>query len=448
MNLFLAACRATVPLRLGVSYSGAPEMQRRSFGQPFVVIGRHPGDADLALDDSEVSDRHAYLQMIGGRVFCVDLGSRTGVQWGQKTGRSGWVQPQQALRLGRCTVRVLESGPESVGSTGIPGNPLARHAPEGDPLPKVRLEIRNGAAAQKPWQMNRVLALVGRAPECKVHVVGARVSSFHCSLVRTPHGVWAVDLLTRSGILVNENSLRWAWLDDGDELRVGNFVIRLRYETPPFPLPVEAAPPRPVEQFGAPEGSEDIAHALIPAGRPAMSGALPAGVPLRMTDAASALLLPLAEQFAAMQQQMFAQFQQGMAMMFQMFHAAQQEQLGQVREELDRLRDITQELTTLQSELLRQNLEPPRDTAARPSAPSARPGRTPPARAEKGGSPPASSPPPSAAQGPDPANPTPRPGGVAEQPQDVHAWLTQRIAGLEQERQGRWQKILNFLRGK
>src|SRR5262249_13148381 len=161
MNLFLGACRATAPLRLGVSYSGEPEMLRRSFGQPFVVVGSNPG-ADLALEDSEVSDRHAYLQMIGGRVFCVDLGSRTGIQWGQRIGDWGWVQPRQALRLGRCSVCLLESGAESGGSPGTLGNPLASHAPEGDPLPKVRLEVRNGTAAQKPWRMNRVLALVGR----------------------------------------------------------------------------------------------------------------------------------------------------------------------------------------------------------------------------------------------------------------------------------------------
>jgi hypothetical protein len=31
---------------------------------------------------------------------------------------------------------------------------------------------------------------------------------------------------------------------------------------------------------------------------------------------------------------------------------------------------------------------------------------------------------------------------------DLHLWLNQRIAELEQERQSRWQKILGFLKGR
>ena len=39
--------------------------------------------------------------------------------------------------------------------------------------------------------------------------------------------------------------------------------------------------------------------------------------------------------------------------------------------------------------------------------------------------------------------------GPAEQTGvDVHAWLCQRFASLEQERQTRWQKLLGFLMGK
>jgi pSer/pThr/pTyr-binding forkhead associated (FHA) protein len=456
MNLFLAACRMARPLQLGISYSGEPETLRRSLRQPFVVVGSNPG-ADLPLVDRQVSDRHAYLQMLGGRVFCVDLGSRTGIQWGQESGRGGWVHPRQSIRLGGTSLCFFESGQEQTEAARAPENPLVVPAQEGDSLPEVILELKNGPAAQKPWRMNRQLALVGRAPECKVHIVGARVSRFHASLVRTPQGVWAVDLLAKDGIYVNDRRVRWARLDEGDELRVGNFAIRLRYGTPPLSSPDEVAPTAAKQRAAYPRGPGDFGHLQVTPARLESPTALPAAPlqePLLGNPAATAsLLVPLAEQFAAMQQRMFAQFQQGMVMMFQMFHATQEEQLGQIREELDRLHDITRELTALQTEMVRQNLESPVPVPEGPSPPAGRPGQPASGANGNGGIPasPSFQPPeafPAGPQGLDPPSPSVSPQAAGDQPQDVHAWLTQRIAGLERERQGRWQKILDFLRGK
>ena len=39
-----------------------------------------------------------------------------------------------------------------------------------------------------------------------MHLIGESVSSFHCSLVRTPLGVWVVDLFDKNGVRVNSIS--------------------------------------------------------------------------------------------------------------------------------------------------------------------------------------------------------------------------------------------------
>ena len=74
------------------------------------------------------------------------------------------------------------------------------------------------------------------------------------------------------------------------------------------------------------------------------SGSLAAELP-------ESVLVPLVNQFGLMQQQMFDQFQQAMAMMVQMFGTMHRDQMAVIREELDRLHDITDEFHALKTEL-------------------------------------------------------------------------------------------------
>jgi hypothetical protein len=63
------------------------------------------------------------------------------------------------------------------------------------------------------------------------------------------------------------------------------------------------------------------------------------------------MLVPLVNQFGVMQQQMFDQFQQAMAMMLQMFGTMHREQMEVIRTELNQLHNLTQEFHSLKSEL-------------------------------------------------------------------------------------------------
>jgi hypothetical protein len=63
----------------------------------------------------------------------------------------------------------------------------------------------------------------------------------------------------------------------------------------------------------------------------------------------------IAQQFAQFQRQMFDQFQQAMMVMFQTFSVLHRDQMDVVRQELDRVQELTKELHALQAELAKQS---------------------------------------------------------------------------------------------
>ena len=74
-------------------------------------------------------------------------------------------------------------------------------------------------------------------------------------------------------------------------------------------------------------------------------------VNLAQSELAESMLVPLANQFGLMQQQMVDQFQQAMAMMVQMFGRMHHDQMEVIRTELDQLRELTEEFHALKNEL-------------------------------------------------------------------------------------------------
>src|SRR5947209_20353598 len=70
LDQFLHDCGASGPLRLTVEHAGTSE--RYVFQQPFALVGSDPR-ADLRPPGGLLARRHAYLQVLGGRVVCVDL---------------------------------------------------------------------------------------------------------------------------------------------------------------------------------------------------------------------------------------------------------------------------------------------------------------------------------------------------------------------------------------
>jgi pSer/pThr/pTyr-binding forkhead associated (FHA) protein len=425
-DVFLSACGSSEPLRVGVGQRDGLASETWTFPRPFLVIGRRP-ESDLVLDHWQVSRRHTYLQLIDGRYYCVDLGSRTGTHGGDATERSGWLEPGRTIQIGPFSVR--------------PEWPDPAERPEGS-LPGVTWEVPGRAIGPSTWRMDRHLVLIGRSSSCKIRIVEPDVSKFHCAAVLTVMGVWAVDLLGQNGIFVNDRKVRCARLEDGDELRIGRHTLRARYDDPPPPLPgPESASPSRTQgslttvvppalfPIPGPVGGDLLARLMPPPPTPTPPGQDLAAIVQKSGGVVDPSVNLLVHQFGMMQQQMFNQFHQTMMMMFEGFAALQREQSAALREEFERVRELSKEIEALRAETARLA-----DAAARPR-PATNGHSRPPAPGPLG------QPRPIGQDEPirRPSLPPPDPGA------DIHAQLCLRLSTIETERQNRWQKILGMM---
>ncbi|MBA4190635.1 MAG: hypothetical protein C0467_21830 [Planctomycetaceae bacterium] len=219
---FAEACGAAGPLDLRVDLADGGMLAEGSIPMPFVLVGRDDA-CDVTLAEAEINPRHAWLQVIAGRVFAVDLGSRTGLGWpGGATG-SGWMDENTPVKIGPFQLRLRS--PVSNKPPFPPGyNPLYSDSAGVRSRPRVALEFRNGKRVKDRWAVNRFITLIGRAPECKIHLTSDDIATYHCGLVLTTTGLWVVDLSGR-GVVVNGERMRLSPLGHAAELWVGRFLI-------------------------------------------------------------------------------------------------------------------------------------------------------------------------------------------------------------------------------
>jgi pSer/pThr/pTyr-binding forkhead associated (FHA) protein len=385
MTSFLNACGITESLELIVDGPDTDQAEIRPLQQPFAIIGRDLR-ADVVLDHSQVSRRHVYLQVIEGQAFWIDLASRTGTRAGQCSQNLGWLEGGRTLGVGPYEIRLSIRAAQNDNSRR---SFLARDAPfvacaySQAPMPEVVLEFLNGPSRSTRWQVHRVMSLIGSANGCKLRLADPSVSRFHASLVRTPAGLWVVDMLSAGGVSVNSAPVRFSRLENGDVLEIGRYHMRVQSRWQgqdvgnPSPgsrslstlrlpnsdpnrltLPDWAAAAMGFAPgSGSPQGIESplLARSLSP---PSTTEIVPSdgAYPVKPgpSESAESMLVPLVNQFGLMQQQMFDQFQQAMSMLVQMFGKMHQDQMDVIRAELDRLHELTEEFQSLKDELAKR----------------------------------------------------------------------------------------------
>ncbi len=448
MDLFSEACGLIGPLRPQLEWPGQRGPSVFEFRRPFLVVGRD-GLSDVPIDLPEVSRRHAYFQVVAGRVFCIDLCSRTGVHWDDGARPLGWIDRGRGVKVG--PVRVHFDG-DDAGSAGQGDNlPISRSFDW--PAPDARLEFLGPESGREPYQVRRSLVLLGRSPTCRVRLLGAGIGNIHVALIRTPGGIWAVDLHGPEGMIVGGAPVRCARLEDGDEITLGDQRLRIRVG----PVAVQTS------------GRSDLAR--VTSGRSMQASSTDADRSNRSTsgqvvepwnhqgrsDGVDSVTARLLEKFDRMHQQTTEQFQQALVMMFRMH----QDQMEVIRDGLARIDRLENEQRALRDEMAREILRrPPRSTlrlVSGESMPSptrpddAESARILPEPARSPGWIPFNAPvlddlatsetnPPAGNQ------PT---GGVPPLTTEPfpHARLAQRIAEIQDERQGLWRRIMASLAG-
>lgn len=73
--------------------------------KPRVIIGRH--DADINVDDPEISRQHAALEISGEKVTLVDLGSTNGTFMGEEAVKEAPIENQGEFSIGGSTLMLI-----------------------------------------------------------------------------------------------------------------------------------------------------------------------------------------------------------------------------------------------------------------------------------------------------------------------------------------------------
>ncbi|MBX3440834.1 MAG: FHA domain-containing protein [Planctomyces sp.] len=227
------------PIRLLVR-NGSGQPHEMDLPAPYAIIGR-ARDCDVVLPQDGVGFRHAYLQVIGGRLACIDLLSGRGIQWdGPQFG--GWVSAAHRFRIGDAWLQVFDDG--WIADAELPPptefKPRAEQRMEYGALPHVDLELLNSSAQGTMWPINRVITLVGRDERCRITCADENISRVHCSLLLLPTGLWVIDLLGKGGVRVNGEPVRCNLLSPDAEFEIGRYRLRARYTTASPQMP--AAP--------------------------------------------------------------------------------------------------------------------------------------------------------------------------------------------------------------
>ena len=432
---FLAACGASTPLVFAVKHPMDPGSRRpvtHAIAQPFVIVGRLP-QAQICLDDPEVSERHAYLQLIGGRLYGVDLGSRTGTFLAGNPFQRGWIEHAQGLRIGPFQLRLHSAsphgaeGPSHEDGAAAPAGSWHPASPHDDREPvSARFEIAVPGGRSRIWNMSGLLALAGRGEHCRLRLQHDRVARYHCSLVRTPDGVWAVDLRSRWRTACNGTALGSRRLLPGDRLSIGPFSIRLLESKP-----VQAARTVPEASRRATTPHGAIAQ-LAPTQTAGERAAwLPAATATVASTAMQALATDAASRLDALERRQDAMqdhFQQALMMMLQAFGAMHREQRDMLTSELSQVRRLSEAIDGLRAELNGQlGSAAGRGATARPAADPAAPEPSVREPLREFGT------------------HEPEASRVRRDPREVHALVSERLAAFERERQSRWTRILSSL---
>jgi len=496
MRIFLDACGLSTPLTLECDDPGLPAAAsiRHEHGLPFVIVGRDPG-ADLHLNAPLVSRRHAYLQVIAGRLFFIDLDSRSHIrrEGSDDSVTRGWLEQEHSIWLGTCRIR-WRGRLESTVQVAEPLDPLAPHLTdraEAEHLPEAALElpIRIGASLSS-WTISSRLSLIGRSDQCQLVLTDNSISAYHASLVRTPLGVWVVDLLSREGVWVNGTRVRWAWLDEGDTLRVGRFTFVVRYGQLPdqitrLDVPLDAgaifmaAPAATATDLGGlpTKLTKPLAIQSSQAARSQAEIAtyFPMVAPLSIASSGRDDLNQItafgAGPPATWNQhiQFLETVHSEMILIVRMFMTMHREQVGSIRDELDRVQQLTRELETLQAKLGEPSSAQPvdpytrvdrgrRETDSRSSVNARNNRRSPDSKStsrtqsrQHRHSPPGATAT-SETEG-DVASQkvdSEHPAEATSSPVDnvtLHTQITTRIAELQRERHGYWRRILSAISG-
>ncbi len=133
---------------------------------------------------------------------------------------------------------------------------------------------------------------IGKLPDRTIVLPGTRVSRSHCRLVRVGDDWRIEDLGSRNGLFVNNRRVSIQALDSGDQIQIGEYLLRYTAQAEEEPVPANSAPEASVSRFVMPAPPdaallENNLYRLKPVEEPAPPAKTAVTPPPSSTDAAT-----------------------------------------------------------------------------------------------------------------------------------------------------------------
>lgn len=194
------------------------------------ILGRDPNN-DFYLNDSEVSRRHARLQIVDGEIWLTDLGSTNGTQVGGIT-----LEPEQPYRLqlgqpfsiGNFILQLDEpsrfyKAPSAVAGRKQTGLGAAVHT-----VSRVETTLDAPMPVQALNLMSKERTTIGRSADNDIVLAHPLVSGHHAVIERSQTDFRILDLNSAYGVFVNDRRIvNGMNLKDWDQIRIGEAVFLL-----------------------------------------------------------------------------------------------------------------------------------------------------------------------------------------------------------------------------
>ena len=211
--------------------------QEVPLGTQAMTLGRG-SEADIVLDHSSISRKHATLGFEGGHLVLRDAGSTNGIYLGKEKVESWDAVEGQSAEIGVFTLRVVdlaaavpaESELEPEQQTRIIARTVEGplfNIPE-QPAPAAAILVATGPdGSEKTYRLAGTALTVGRGKECDICFDDRQVSRLHAR-VFPDGGSWKIsDIESVNGIFINDVRVNEAVMVPGETITIGSCTLTL-----------------------------------------------------------------------------------------------------------------------------------------------------------------------------------------------------------------------------
>lgn len=210
--------RAWSRARIAVSLAdGKSPPVVKEIDAPYARVGRL-NDAEIVLPTFVGASLSYYLHAVDEKVYCLNLEPP---RWG-RSGLNGWLDEATDAHVRQWSVNAWVLSPAQPLTPLQPD--LRATGSAGAGTPELLIESNDGHR-RAAYRLRRRLTLIGRQNPSKLRLDHSSISDAHCVLYWDGSALWAIDLLSERGTLLNGNRIDCAQVQRGDVLEIGKYRV-------------------------------------------------------------------------------------------------------------------------------------------------------------------------------------------------------------------------------